>query len=232
MITQLIPMWYREAFHYNPIPTVYCTIWMLIFAISLGYAARMLPEERVKYDESSYDRGDVVGAGLVLGFFWGLFPLITVCVWLWTGFEYGMRFTRPRPPKQVTRPAVLGILTPTKDPYMEYGLAEVDKIVSSHDLDALAERSGRAPMDFVRVVYRDIERDGSCILYEEPSMFSGDMYDREKVWPEMRNPHFREAVSKVLATGEFSPPDDLDEWTFYMRPPKKPEFPPNISLLR
>ena len=69
---------------------------------------------------------------------------------------------------------------------------------------------------FVSHVLGVIARNEICILYEVPFL-----NDRSRtLWPQMANPKFRTTVLEMLPTAEFNPPNDLDEWTFVMYPPR------------
>lgn len=74
-------------------------------------------------------------------------------------------------------------------------------------------------MQFVQIVQATVARGEICVLYEVKSMFGNDLtVDRTKIWPSMRQQIFRDAVMKLYPDGRFSPPDDLDEWTFVAYP--------------
>lgn len=127
-------------------------------------------------------------------------------------FLWAFALSRPSAPQ---RPAVLGILTPKKDPYMEYGISEVNKIVTVDDAPAPMPDVGRSPSLFVEEVTRVLNKREICMMYMEGSIGPSNP---KKVWPEMRIAAWREKVMIMLPNGRFSPPDDLDSWTFVHYP--------------
>lgn len=76
----------------------------------------------------------------------------------------------------------------------------------------------RTPQDFVDIVKRDVDRGEICILYAE-ALFSA-FADPNKIWPEMLDEAFRDAVQSIYLRGDFFPPDSLDGWVYYAYPPK------------
>lgn len=83
----------------------------------------------------------------------------------------------------------------------------------------------RSPADFMALVEENARAKQKTILFAEGSMFSTDPYaPTDKVWPELQLKSFRKAAhellqrSTVVGSYTFSPPDDLDDWTFYADP--------------
>jgi hypothetical protein len=71
---------------------------------------------------------------------------------------------------------------------------------------------------FVQIAKATIARGETCLLYEVRSDFDfGNHAHPDKIWPIMRDEHFRNAVILLLPEGKFMPPDDLDEWVFVLQ---------------
>lgn len=120
----------------------------------------------------------------------------------------------------VPRPAVLGVLTPTKDPYMEYGIAEANKLVTVDILDLPQPVSLRSPAHFAANVQETLNKREIAIRYAEGSFGPPNP---KTTWPEMRISAWRDKVMALLPGGEFSPPDDLDDWTYSHYPMAHPQ---------
>ncbi len=71
---------------------------------------------------------------------------------------------------------------------------------------------------FVEIVNETIAKGQMCLLYAEPSEFGSAFADPRKIWPQMRDAHFRDVVQLLLPYGEFCAPDDLGGWVFVMYP--------------
>jgi hypothetical protein len=206
-----------ETYRLNPIPTVYATVSALIFTVCLFIGLRMLSDEEIDVFGGGADRLTVIiGYGIIGGIFWGIALIVSAIVAAWYSLEFLARLTRPR-----SKPVIAPSSTPVpRDLYLEAGQREVDAMVTA-DREDSPTRKMRSPADFLRVVNETIARGEICILFAEAGPLS--MYpDPNKIWPEMLSDDFRIEVlasiqsihARSIRSMRFSPPDDLDGWTF------------------
>jgi hypothetical protein len=83
----------------------------------------------------------------------------------------------------------------------------------------------RTPWEFVERVREELRGGATCIMFADASPFTlPSMINHDIVWPEMKRELFRTTVSEFLIrdaavkSHKFSPPDDLDGWTFSAYP--------------
>jgi hypothetical protein len=142
-----LPFWYREAYAYNPGPTLYITVAVALFLIGLVIGARMLPGEEVIVDGTKLNRGDIIAWGIGGGALWGFFVLGCACYWAWRGFEWLVRLSRQIEPSSFYAEALVrGDIAPQtaadhaflgtpmpEDPYLKAAREEVDALLPEDD---------------------------------------------------------------------------------------------------
>lgn len=74
--------------------------------------------------------------------------------------------------------------------------------------------------DFVHTVRGTLAQNKIVILYA--TAVNDEFANPKKIWPEIRDAEFRDAVLREIPEGMFLAPDKLDpDWTFHAYPPSK-----------